>query len=156
MYTEMKFSQVHCAFSLFFFFNIVLRKWIYSCFSKLVQNKVFWKKIFKLYPHQLKTHWGFCTDGAQFLPLPFSPPIKEHFLTIPSQDKLSHVYNMRAQIQASLAPKALNSTCTWLGFPRFSQTHFTDNLKTFFSTNFWGTLLREMSFCTWCRRIQSL
>lgn len=135
--------------SLSFFFYIVLQKWIYSCFSKLVQNKVFWKKIFKLYPHQLKIHWGFCTDGAQFLPLPFPPPppppIKEHFLTIPSQDKLSHVYNMWAQIQASLAPKAFNSTCTWLGFPKCSQTHFTDNLKPFFPRTFeglfWGKCL---------------
>lgn len=137
------------------FFYIVLQKWIYSCFSKLVQNKIFWKKIIKLYPHQLKTHWGFCTDGAQFLPLPSFPRVKECFLAIPSYDKLSHVYDMWAPIQASLAPKASNSTCTWLGFPKFTPPHFTDNLKIFF-TNFWGNLLREMSFCTWCRRIHSL
>jgi len=148
----MKFSQVHCAFFLFVY--IVLQKWIYSCFSKLVQNKIFWKKIIKLYPHQLKTHWGFCTDGVQFLPLPF-PACKVCFLAIPSYDQLSHVYNMGAPIQASLALKASNSTSTWLGFPKFTPPHFTDNLKIFF-INFWGYLLREMSFCTWCRRIHSL
>lgn len=64
------------SFSNFFFIYIVLWKWIYSCFSKLVQNKIFWKKIIKLYPHQLKTHRGFCTDGTQFLPLRPFPGVK--------------------------------------------------------------------------------
>lgn len=135
MYT--KFSQVHCAFSLLFFFSIVLQKWIYSCFSKLVQNKVFWKKIFKSYPHQLKTHWGFCTDGAQFLPLPF-PPCKRAFS---SSLHMTSWANMPAQLQASSAPKASTSSCTWLRFPKFTWPHHTDNLKTFsqtFDGAFWG------------------
>lgn len=95
--------------SLSFFFYIVLQKWIYSCFSKLVQNKVFWKKIFKLYPHQLKIHWGFCTDGAQFLPLPFPPPpppnkrtLSHHPFTRQAEPCLQHVSSDTSQ----LSPKS--------------------------------------------------
>lgn len=46
----------------------------------------------KLYPHQLKTPWGFCTDGEKFLPSSLFPWGKSVF-AIPSYDNLSHVYN---------------------------------------------------------------
>lgn len=122
------------------FFYIVLQKWIYSCFSKLVQNKIFWKKIIKLYPHQLKTPWGFCTDGENFFHAHFSPGVRA---CLPSLHMTTWATCTTGELpdKAAEPQKASSSTCTWLGLPKFTQPRFTEQLK-----NSWGNLLREMSF----------
>lgn len=149
----MKFSQVHCA-SFSNFFYIVLQKWIYSCFSKLVQNKYFGRRSRSCFHISWKPPGDFAQmEGDFFRSHP--SPVSKRFLATPSCDKLSPAYDTWAPTQASLAPRALDSTCTWSGFPKFTLPRFTDNFKIFF-TNFWENLLREMSFCTWCRRIHSL
>lgn len=118
------------SFSRFFFFNTVLQKWIYSCFSKLVQNKIFWKKIIKLYPHQLKTPWGFLHRRREFhssIPIFFSPGVRA---CLPSLHMTTWAMCTTGELpdKAAEPQKASSSTCTWLGFPKFTQSRFTEQL----------------------------
>lgn len=111
----MKLSQVHCAFYLIFF-SIVLQKWIYSCFSKLVQNKSVLEEDLQIVSTSAENPLGILQRWSSVSPITIFPRVKECFLIIPSYDKLSQ------QATSQLSPKSSNQLLHTVQVPQIHLT----------------------------------